>query len=288
MKYFSFHKKEKPSFELREVQLEQIEMQGISKKNVCDKEGIQTGYEDPRWIEKSNSIKARDNYTCQLCHAFNPMLGDFIFMEQGKYSTLHHYYLTAGHSKYDIYVQKFDLLTISFEFSPNFHLAMPRLNVHHKIYYRNRDLWDYPDDCLVTLCEKCHQYIHTLNDLVIPIVEEKADGQTILIGKTRPIPYIPKFDHTDLGTFQPLALVEENRWGIGLKEQDWADYQRAKRENKHWYDYHETLDDKVVHIQSFMCDNPQSKHTKEEIDTAIEYIKHDFIENILGFSKIKK
>ena len=31
---------------------------------------IQTGYDDPRWIEKSNSIKTRDNYTCQLCRLY--------------------------------------------------------------------------------------------------------------------------------------------------------------------------------------------------------------------------
>ena len=142
------------------------------------------GYEDPKWIEKSNSIKARDNYTCQLCHTFNPSLGDFIFVKQGEYDTIHHYYW-AGTSKYDIQVRGY-ILIITFDFMPGFHLAMPRLNVHHKIYYRNRNLWDYPDDCLVTLCEDCHHYVHSLNDIGIPIVEEHSDGKTTLIGKTRP------------------------------------------------------------------------------------------------------
>jgi 5-methylcytosine-specific restriction endonuclease McrA len=32
------------------------------------------------------------------------------------------------------------------------------LNVHHKIYYANKNPWDYEDDILITLCEDCHKY----------------------------------------------------------------------------------------------------------------------------------
>jgi len=31
------------------------------------------------------------------------------------------------------------------------------LHVHHRRYITNRDPWDYPMDCLVTLCENCHE-----------------------------------------------------------------------------------------------------------------------------------
>lgn len=31
------------------------------------------------------------------------------------------------------------------------------LNVHHKIYRKGRDPWDYVDTDLVTLCEECHE-----------------------------------------------------------------------------------------------------------------------------------
>ena len=50
---------------------------------MCIIDEERTGYDNPRWIEKSNSIKARDNYTCQLCHAFNPMQEGLIFVQQG-------------------------------------------------------------------------------------------------------------------------------------------------------------------------------------------------------------
>lgn len=284
---FNFQKSDKSSFEIKEANLEQLKMPGMDNESMSLIDETPLGYEDPRWVEKSNSIKARDNYTCQLCHTFNPSLGDFIFVKQGEYDTIHHYYW-AGTSKYDIQVRGY-ILIITFDFLPGFHLAMPRLNVHHKIYYRNRNLWDYPDDCLVTLCEDCHHYVHSLNDIGIPIVEEHSDGKTTLIGKTRPKQYQPILDHTDLGTFHPLALVEENRWGLGLKGQDLIDYKRAEKENKQWFEYHNILDNNVVRISYFTAENRHMiKRTPEEIEKAANFIIKDFLENILGFSKIKQ
>ena len=40
-----------------------------------------------------------------------------------------------------------------------------KLNVHHKYYnlYPNGkhvNVWDYPDDALITLCETCHKKVH--------------------------------------------------------------------------------------------------------------------------------
>jgi hypothetical protein len=34
------------------------------------------------------------------------------------------------------------------------------LNVHHKVYFKNRAPWDYADAQLVTLCESCHGSMH--------------------------------------------------------------------------------------------------------------------------------
>lgn len=148
-KLFDFHKNSKPCFEIKQENLKQIEMPNMVREPIHYAEERQSGYEDARWIEKSNSIKARDNYTCQLCHAFNPMYGELIFVQQGEHETYHHY--EADSSRYMIHVKDYDF-TINFDFYAGFHLAMPRLNVHHKIYYRNRSLWDYKDDHLITLC----------------------------------------------------------------------------------------------------------------------------------------
>lgn len=35
-----------------------------------------------------------------------------------------------------------------------------RLNVHHIRYIKELDYWDYPDELLMTVCEKCHAKIH--------------------------------------------------------------------------------------------------------------------------------
>lgn len=38
--------------------------------------------------------------------------------------------------------------------------AKRNLNVHHRWYIYRRNPWEYPDRCLVTLCEKCHRRTH--------------------------------------------------------------------------------------------------------------------------------
>ena len=271
---------------MKDERLKEIENKSISKEAVDFIEEEQIGYEDKRWIEKSNYIKERDNYTCQLCHVPDLRQGHFVYIKQGEYDTYHHYYW-AGDSKYMISVKGY-FLTINIDFYPGYHLTMPRLNVHHNIYYTNRKLWDYQDDCLVTLCEDCHHYIHSLKDIGIPIVEENAEGQAMLIGKTKPKMYKPKFDHTDLSTFKPLALVKENLWGVGLKGQDLIEFKRAKSEKKQWYDYHEIFDNNVAHISYFTSyDSKINKCAPDEMRKIADFIIMDFIENILGFKKME-
>lgn len=39
-----------------------------------------------------------------------------------------------------------------------------QLSVHHLYYLPDTEIWDYDNECYVTLCDKCHKIIHT--DLV--------------------------------------------------------------------------------------------------------------------------
>lgn len=34
------------------------------------------------------------------------------------------------------------------------------LHVHHICYLKGKDIWDYPDNLLITLCDKCHEAEH--------------------------------------------------------------------------------------------------------------------------------
>ena len=280
---FNKAKKNNSSFEISEDDLKKIEMPDMAKEPMDVSDENPSGYEDERWTKKSNYIKSRDNYTCQLCHVFNPMQIPPVVIKQGEYDTIHNYEMHKYEDRYYIFVPNYKI-SITFTFYCSFHLVMPRLNVHHKIYYRNRNLWDYPDDCLVTLCENCHHYIHSLDSVTIPIIEEKANGQDVIIGKTPTRPYLNNLDHTDLGTFQPFAIVKENKWGEGLKGKDITDFYRVKSQNKKWYDYQITLDHTIMGINYTTCYNTSiNNHEKEEIKKVAEFIIKDFIENILGY-----
>jgi hypothetical protein len=71
--------------------------------------------------------------------------------------------------------------------------------------------------------------------------------------------------------------------------EDLEDFKRAEIENKQWYDYRNILDDKAVRISYFTGENPyMSMHTREETEKAADFVIKDFLENILGFSKMKK
>ena len=40
------------------------------------------------------------------------------------------------------------------------------LEVHHLVYYRNRPIWQYTDQELVTLCRTCHHEVHHYKDVI--------------------------------------------------------------------------------------------------------------------------
>lgn len=37
------------------------------------------------------------------------------------------------------------------------------LHVHHFYYEKGKDPWDYPRDCLICICDKCHELYHLKN-----------------------------------------------------------------------------------------------------------------------------
>jgi len=39
------------------------------------------------------------------------------------------------------------------------------LNVHHYKYKNNVMAWEYPDSILITLCEKCHEFTHSIDEI---------------------------------------------------------------------------------------------------------------------------
>ena len=47
-----------------------------------------------------------------------------------------------------------------------------KLHVHHTSYNIKWELWDYPDDRLITLCDDCHNTTHCTLDEIKDIMDE--------------------------------------------------------------------------------------------------------------------
>lgn len=45
------------------------------------------------------------------------------------------------------------------------------LNVHHVIYHKGREVWNYDNDELMVLCEECHQARHRLQSAMMLIMK---------------------------------------------------------------------------------------------------------------------
>jgi hypothetical protein len=56
------------------------------------------------------------------------------------------------------------------------------LHVHHNYYLSGREPWDYPDECLITVCEGCHEYEH--------LYREQCERNLINIIRQKGIEYI--------------------------------------------------------------------------------------------------
>ena len=54
------------------------------------------------------------------------------------------------------------------------------LNVHHLFYHRDRNIWEYEDWELMTLCENCHKDEHSsMDDVIVKIESLKSSGITM-------------------------------------------------------------------------------------------------------------
>ncbi|MFA6185513.1 MAG: hypothetical protein WC720_05215 [Candidatus Shapirobacteria bacterium] len=53
------------------------------------------------------------------------------------------------------------------------------LNVHHSLYLKNHEIWDYPSELLVTLCENCHQQKHELTQSILITLAKTYDNNSL-------------------------------------------------------------------------------------------------------------
>jgi len=76
------------------------------------------------------------------------------------------------------------------------------LQVHHKYYLKDKEIWDYPNTALMTLCKDCHEKLHNN----IPINHFSKLGKTFI--KSQLYKYMCKyFDLIDKNKVKPIAIL---------------------------------------------------------------------------------
>lgn len=120
------------------------------------------------WFQKRNIILNRDNYTCHLCGAkcidaygIKTIKNDMILIpgyikEITRLEKVHEPYSRRLLSEYE--VPDFVCEAVS---NPSFP------HVHHQYYVFNKLAWEYPDDCLITVCHECHTKIHQESKVLV-------------------------------------------------------------------------------------------------------------------------
>jgi hypothetical protein len=56
------------------------------------------------------------------------------------------------------------------------------LNVHHAYYEKGKAPWEYPDETLTTLCERCHKEIHLCMKRIAVQIKDRIAAAYIVAG----------------------------------------------------------------------------------------------------------
>jgi 5-methylcytosine-specific restriction endonuclease McrA len=124
-----------------------------------------TQYRTQEWLSKRNQILTRDNFTCQTCGTFNPSEG-WVSVYNKRDNDLELHYYDSNTCEYIISSQKSGI-TLTIDYGWGIWLVTPILQIHHKKYINGKQLWEYENDDLITLCNECHNETHKKNKIPI-------------------------------------------------------------------------------------------------------------------------
>ena len=124
------------------------------------------------WNNKRNKIKERDNQKCKKCDKKKSLM-------------------ILSNSK-PIYFKKHDGEIIE-DKTPT------RLEVHHKLYVLNKLPWEYEDDDLMTVCNKCHEEIHKNEEIHVFDESKNHIIQTERCTRCGGSGFLPEYDHVEDG-----------------------------------------------------------------------------------------
>jgi len=90
------------------------------------------------------------------------------------------------------------------------------LNVHHKIYFQGQEPWEYGNSLLVTLCDDCHEYEHSVTKEFQEVLMAEIYGSGLLGTDMLDLAFfISKMDRK---TLYSMALVPESRISRMLRD----------------------------------------------------------------------
>jgi hypothetical protein len=90
------------------------------------------------------------------------------------------------------------------------------LNVHHKYYQEGLYPWEYPDDALVTYCEKCHQNLHETTQIPYKDSQGRTIGQMTVCDRCGGAGELPQYWYVQngicfkCGGARYLELIDKN------------------------------------------------------------------------------
>lgn len=113
------------------------------------------------------------------------------------------------------------------------------LHVHHRIYKTGKEPWDYPDDALITLCEKCHKEETNLSKEYSKIIDDLIYKLKIHFD-CMDIAYMLKtiLDYTEKSKYETFMIADAINYAMSdsvvgkfwerLKKKDQANEQTTK------------------------------------------------------------
>lgn len=211
----------------------------VSGNTDDEKMNYQEQLESDEWRSKRNEILERDNFHCTKCNAarskflglsqnfgiktFNELQekgfsykrtddkSGILFLKNGLQQTFK--FIEEADKNTNIvelfFAQKwkepknkfvfgtYELICFTKNISIND--RFPDLNVHHKFYIENRRAWEYENEVLVTLCEKCHQEEHKENE--IKVFDENGNFlyKPLICDRCFGSGYLPEFHYFQSG-----------------------------------------------------------------------------------------
>lgn len=106
------------------------------------------------------------------------------------------------------------------------------LNVHHRLYRKGADPWDYADNELQALCEECHEALHAISDVLKSALAHLNAGELEqALGYARGIVARREIEPSDADPSMPLQersfeLASES-YASGFLDALWIDYTHA-------------------------------------------------------------